>query len=134
MTAKEIADELRKLRESERNEIIAMFGGSEIYKEESKDEFMMEKRFAGGVFCSRCGSHHVAKNGKRANGRQNFLVHGLQKAVRINHRDDPERKSETPLCLEKVCRESYERRLAEEISRDLQDGPHRCILLEAQNP
>lgn len=73
MTAKEIADELRKLRESERNEIIAMFGGSEIYKEESKDEFMMEKRFAGGVFCPRCGLQHMAKNGRRANGRQTFL-------------------------------------------------------------
>lgn len=73
MTAKEIAAELRKLSESERNEIIAMFGGSEIYKEESKDEFMMEKRFAGGVFCPHCGSHHVAKNGTRASGKQNFL-------------------------------------------------------------
>ena len=73
MTAQEIAEKLKKFPQEKINEIIAMFGGSEIYKEETKDEFMMKKRFADGIFCPHCGSRHATKNGHRPDGTQNFI-------------------------------------------------------------
>ena len=79
MTAKEIADELKKLSKKELNEIIAMFGGSEVYKEETKDEFMMKKRFADGIFCPHCLSRHTSKNGHRPDGTQNFICMDCRK-------------------------------------------------------
>ena len=79
MTAKEIADELKKLTKEELNEIIALFGGSEIYQEETKEEFMMKKRFADGIFCPHCLSRHAIKNGHRPNGIQNFICQDCKK-------------------------------------------------------
>ena len=73
MTSKEIAEELKKLPLEELNKIIGIFGGSEVYKDDSKDDFMMEHRFAKGLFCPCCGSKRVIKNGKRSDGRQSFL-------------------------------------------------------------
>ena len=73
MTGKEIADELKKLPTEELNKLIGMFGGSEVYKDNSKDDFMMEHRFAKGLFCPCCGSKRAIKNGKRSDGRQTFL-------------------------------------------------------------
>ena len=73
MTGKEIADELKKLPTEELNKLIGMFGGSEVYKDDGKDDFMMEHRFAKGLFCPCCGLKRVIKNGKHSDGRQAFM-------------------------------------------------------------
>lgn len=37
------------------------------------DEFITERRFAGGRVCPICGGTHVQRNGKRKNGKQKFI-------------------------------------------------------------
>lgn len=79
MTKVEEAIELLKgLSEEEKNELLEKLVGIDKKENQSKEEYLTEKRFSDGVECPHCGGKQVQRNGK-ARGYQQYICVGCRK-------------------------------------------------------